>query len=138
LILQLHLLINIEWLEAALVAARKTKNQNAEGAHLGNLGNAYSNPGETCKAIEYYKQALKISREIGDRRGEGIQLFNMSLSLDNWGQQSKAVYLAKIALEIFEYIESSHAETVRKALAKWNSRAIPRNLFIQIPLALSQ
>jgi len=71
---RLHPLRNIEWLEEALVAARKINNQNAEGAHMGNLGQAYSHLGETRKAIEYYEQSLKILREIRDRRGEGNHL----------------------------------------------------------------
>ena len=39
--------------------------------HLGNLGLAYADLGETRRAIEFYEQALAIAREIGDRRGEG-------------------------------------------------------------------
>ncbi len=85
--LRLHPIINIEWQEAALVAVRKTKNQKAECAHMGNLGIAYSDLGEPLKAIEYYEQALKIANEIGDRRDEGSHLFNMSLSLDKLGQR---------------------------------------------------
>ena len=41
---------------------------------LGNMGLAYSDLGETKKAIEYYEQALKIAREIGDRREKEIIL----------------------------------------------------------------
>jgi len=119
--LRLHPLRNIEWLDAALVAVRKINNQNAEGAHLGNLGSAYSNLGETKKAIEHYEQALNISREIGDRKGEGNHLFNMSLSLDKLDQRAKAIDLAESALEIFEQIESPSAEIVRKVLAEWKS-----------------
>ncbi len=71
LILRLHPLINIKRLEAVLVAARKTKNQNTEDAHLGNLGNTYFRLGETRTAIEYYEQALKISHEISWRASQG-------------------------------------------------------------------
>ena len=58
----------IRWLKAALVAAQGLKWRDAEGAHLGNLGNAYNNLGEYRRAIEYYEQHLTIAREIGDRR----------------------------------------------------------------------
>ncbi len=111
----------IPWLNAGLQASRQSRDHVAEGAHLGNLGLAYSYLGEPKKAIEYYDQALKISREIGDRRGEGIRLFNISLYLESSGQRMKAVDLAKSALAIFEQMESPYAETVRNALAQWKS-----------------
>jgi tetratricopeptide (TPR) repeat protein len=111
--------MNVEWLEVALAASRKTENQNAEGAHLGNLGNAYAALGQPVKAIEYYEQALKISRVIGDRRGEGDHLFNMSLSLNNLDQRAKAIDLAKSALKIYEQIESPYAERVQKKIDAW-------------------
>jgi tetratricopeptide (TPR) repeat protein len=117
--LRLHSLMNVEWLEVALAASRKTENQNAEGAHLGNLGNAYAALGQPVKAIEYYEQALKISRVIGDRRGEGDHLFNMSLSLNNLDQRAKAIDLAKSALKIYEQIESPYAERVQKKIDAW-------------------
>src|SRR5262249_38210857 len=41
------------WLETALSAARKLGRKQAEGSHLGNLGNAYADLGETRRAIEF-------------------------------------------------------------------------------------
>ena len=98
--LRLHPLGNIEWLEAALVAVRKTKNRNAEGNHLGNLGSAYSHLGQPVKAIEYYEQALKISREIGDRRNEGNHLGNLGSAYVDLGQPVKAIEYHEQALKI--------------------------------------
>ena len=57
--LRLHPLRNIEWLEAALVASRKTENQNAEEAHLGNLSNIYIHLGEPRKAIECTREGTE-------------------------------------------------------------------------------
>jgi len=111
----------IEYYEQALKISREIGDRRGEGADLGNLGLAYSDLGEPKKAIEYYEQALKISREIGDRRGEGIHLFNISLYLEGLGQRDRAISLAQSALAIFEQMESPHAETVRQALAKWQS-----------------
>ena len=98
--LRLHPLMNIEWLEAALVASRKIENQNAEGAHLGNLGNAYSDLGQPVKAIEYYEQALKIAREIGDRRSEGNGLGSLGLAYSHLGELRKAIEYYEQALKI--------------------------------------
>ncbi|MCP4283077.1 MAG: tetratricopeptide repeat protein, partial [Gammaproteobacteria bacterium] len=64
-------------IETGLTAAQKLSNRQGEGAHLGNLGNAYSDLGQVEKAIEYYQQALTISREIGHRQGEGNHLGNL-------------------------------------------------------------
>jgi tetratricopeptide (TPR) repeat protein len=75
--LRLHPREYTRWLEAALTAARKMGNREAEGAHLGNLGLAYAALGETRRAIELYEQRLVIAREIGDRRGEGADLGNL-------------------------------------------------------------
>ena len=98
--LRLHPLMNIEWSKAALVASRKTKNLNAEGNDLGNLGLAYYYLGEPLKAIEYHEQALEISREIGDRRGEGKRLGNLGLAYADLGELLKAIEYHEQALKI--------------------------------------
>jgi tetratricopeptide (TPR) repeat protein len=48
----------IDWLEAAVVAARRLNDRRGEGNRLGNLGNAYADLGEVRRAIEYHQQAL--------------------------------------------------------------------------------
>ena len=48
----------INWIEAALSAARRLENRNIEAAHLGNLGLAYADLGETRRAIDFYEQQL--------------------------------------------------------------------------------
>lgn len=85
----------IPWLKKALEAAGKLDDKKAEGNHMGNLGNAYADLGETQKAIEYYEKALRIAREIGDRRGEGHSLGNLGLAYTKLGNVEKA----------FEYLE---------------------------------
>ncbi len=109
----------IVWLETALKAARRLGRKQAEGWHIGNLGNAYADLGETRKAIEFYEQALVIDREIGDRRGESIALWNMSLSLDKLGERARAIECAEAALKIREEIEDPRAEKVREQLDEW-------------------
>jgi tetratricopeptide (TPR) repeat protein len=108
--LRLHPLRNIEWLEAALVAARKTKNQNAEGVHLGNLGLAYYALGQPVKAIEYHDHALKISREIGNRRGEGSDLGNLGLAYADLGDARKAIEYYDQAMKISREIGNRRGE----------------------------
>ena len=68
----------------------KLKIVEAEGAWLGNLGNAYAALGDVHKAIEFYEQALVIAREIGDRQGEGADLGNLgNLLLPIWVMRAK-------------------------------------------------
>src|ERR1051325_5474807 len=60
----------IEWLEAALLAARRLNDQKAEGRHLMNLAMAYSSLTQPSAAIEHYERALKVMHETGDCAGE--------------------------------------------------------------------
>jgi tetratricopeptide (TPR) repeat protein len=108
--LRLHPKERISWLETALAAARQLKDNGMEGAHLCNLGSAYSNLGQLVKAIDYYEQALKIAREIGDRRGEGADLCNLGLAYRNLGETSKAIEYHEQALKISREIGDRQGE----------------------------
>jgi len=89
--LRLHPQDLISRLETAMDAARKLNDRGMEGAHLGNLGNAYADLGGPRKAIEYHEQALAIAREIGDRRGEGNALGNLGIAYKNLGEPCQAI-----------------------------------------------
>ena len=90
----------IKWLEAGLRAARFLEDKAAEGAHLGNLGNAYYGLGEVRKAIEFHEGCLAIARELGDRRWEGGALGNLGISYANLGKIRKAIEYHEQALAI--------------------------------------
>jgi tetratricopeptide (TPR) repeat protein len=81
----------IPQLEAALAAARRRNDRNAEGARLGNMGNAYSALGDARQAITYHEQHLAIAREMGDRRGEGQALGNLGRAYDDVGDARQAI-----------------------------------------------
>jgi tetratricopeptide (TPR) repeat protein len=108
--LRLHPSQKISWLEVGLEAARRSKDEAAEGVHLGNLGQAYAALGETRKAIEYYDQALMISRKIGDRRGEGARLGNLGLAYADLGETRKAIGYHDQALKISQETEDRRGE----------------------------
>ncbi|HEX6183769.1 MAG TPA: tetratricopeptide repeat protein, partial [Pyrinomonadaceae bacterium] len=102
--LRQHMREFVSWTETALGAARQLKDRISEGRHSGNLGLAYSNLGETRRAIECYQQQLTIAREMGDRHNEGSALGNLGIAYSNLGEPRRAVefhaqYLA-IAREI--------------------------------------
>ncbi|MGC9397498.1 MAG: tetratricopeptide repeat protein [Anaerolineae bacterium] len=98
--LRLHPREKIRWLEAALRAARALGRRDAEGVHLGNLGNAYAALGDARRAIEYHEQALVIDREIGDRRWEEAGLSNLAQAYLALNNVSKARELYEQALHI--------------------------------------
>ena len=89
--LRFHPRQRIRWLEGQREAARITKNREAEGGALGNMGLAYADVGELRKAIEFYEQRLVIAREIGDRRGEGSTLGNLGIAYWDLGDPRKAI-----------------------------------------------
>src|SRR5205823_4336293 len=78
-------------LEAWLAAARRVGHRGAEGAALGNLGNAYADVGDAGKAISFYEQVLAIARELGDRRGEGNALGNLGNAYAALGDARTAI-----------------------------------------------
>ncbi len=108
--LRLHVREWIGWLEAAVEAAGRVANRRLEGVHLGNLGNAYLQLGQTRKAIEYYKRALRMSREIGDRRGEASRLANLGSAYADLGNTLRAIGYYEQALEISREIRDRRGE----------------------------
>ena len=110
--LRLHPREKIAWLERGVLAARRSKDRTMEGVHLGSLGIAHKNLGETRKAIEYYDQALKKAREIGDRRNEGVHLGNLGLAYAAIGETRKAIEYYDQALKIAREIGDRRNEGV--------------------------
>jgi len=97
-------------LEAALEAARRLGDREAEGIHLGNLGLAYADLGDPRRAIGFYEQTLQIHREIGDRRGEGNALGNLGTAYHTLGDPRRAIGFYEQALEIAREIGDRRGE----------------------------
>ena len=85
-------------------------NKQAEGVHLGNLGLAYADLGETRKAIEFYEQRLAIAREIGDRRGEAFGSWNLGIEYEKAGEVEKAIVAMQICVNFEKEIGHPDAE----------------------------
>ncbi len=100
----------IRWREHAIAAARRRKNRSSEGAHLGRLGNAYAELGETRRAIEFYEQQLAIARDIGDRREEGQALGNLGNAYAELGETRRAIELYEQHLTIAREIGDRRGE----------------------------
>jgi tetratricopeptide (TPR) repeat protein len=108
--LRFHPRERIRWLESQSAAARVTKDRQAEGNALGNLGNAYATLGDARKAIEFHEQALVVDREIGDRRGEGKALGNLGSAYAVLGDARKAIEFYEQALVIDREIGDRRGE----------------------------
>jgi tetratricopeptide (TPR) repeat protein len=108
--LRFHPRRRVAWMEAHLAAARIAENRRAEGAALGNLGNALVGLGDARKAIGYHEQALVISREIGDRRAEGQDLGNLGTAYAILGDARKAIEFQEQSLVISREISDRRAE----------------------------
>jgi tetratricopeptide (TPR) repeat protein len=102
----------ILWLEAALGAARRLKNRKSEGVHLGNLGLAYADVGDTRRAIDFYEQRLAIAREIGDRQGEGRVLGNLGVAYAALGETGRAIEFYEQRLAIARELGNRRGEGV--------------------------
>lgn len=100
----------IEWSQPALIAARQLGQPRDEAGHLGSLGTAYWNLGETRRAIEYYEQALVIIRKIGNRRGEGAGLNNLGLAYADLGETRRAIEFYEQALALAREIGDRRGE----------------------------
>lgn len=102
----------IEWLEAALIAARRLGDRSAEALHSGNLGNAYMNLGEIRRAIESYEEWLEIAREIEDRFGEGQALGNLGSAYLDLDHPHRAIELFEQWLQTTQEVGDFQGEGV--------------------------
>ncbi|HPO12581.1 MAG TPA: tetratricopeptide repeat protein [Candidatus Hydrogenedentes bacterium] len=106
----LHPKDRIVWRETAVKAARKLNDRAAEGRHLGSLGVAYADLGDSHKAIEYFEQRLNIAREISDRHGEGTVLGNLGGAYLSLGDSQKAIEYHKQAFIIMHEVGDRQGE----------------------------
>jgi tetratricopeptide (TPR) repeat protein len=100
----------IPWMDTGLDAARRSKDNVTEGVLLSVLGLAYSQLGETRKAVDYFNGALKKSREIGDRLGEGAYLGNLGTTYSHLSEKHKAIEYYNQALTIIREIGDRQSE----------------------------
>jgi tetratricopeptide (TPR) repeat protein len=112
LILDLRLLPReqIRWLETAIVAAKQLNDRRIECSHLGNLGLAYLDQGDSLQAIEFLVRSLAISREISDQCGECAALLNLGIAYKNVGDFHFAIKFYEQASPIARDIRDLRSE----------------------------
>jgi tetratricopeptide (TPR) repeat protein len=94
----------IEWLEDAIVCARRLKDRKTEGLQLSNLGTIYSHMGNTSAALQYYEQAIAVHREVGNRRGVAADLNKIGNSYIRLGEPRRGIEYLTQAMEIHRSI----------------------------------
>jgi tetratricopeptide (TPR) repeat protein len=108
--LRLHHREWIVWLTAAAAAARRMGVLGLAASHLGNLGSAHADLGETRRAIEFYQQVLAIARDIGDRRIEGNSLGGLGNAHADLGETRRAIDFLQQSLAIAREIGDRRGE----------------------------
>ena len=111
LVLRLSPRQRVRWPEAGLAAARRRQDRTAEAWHLGNLGVAYADLGDSRRAIELHKQCLAIAREIGDLHIEGDALINLALAYADLGENARAIKLYEQRLAMARRTGDHRGET---------------------------
>jgi tetratricopeptide (TPR) repeat protein len=100
----------VRWLEAALAAARILNARDSEGAHLANLGIAYTSAGEPRRAIKLLEQSLAVHRELGDRKGEAQVLGSLGSAYATIGDNKRAVEFYERDLALMRELGERRAE----------------------------
>jgi len=108
--LRLHPREWIDWLDAALGAARRLGDRGAEGNALGNLGIAYDTLGDYRRAVEFHEQNRAIAHEIGDRYSEGNALGNLGIAYKSLGDYRRAIEFHEQARAISREIGDRQGE----------------------------
>jgi tetratricopeptide (TPR) repeat protein len=102
-----------EYYEQALAVARAIGDRQAEGSHLGNLGNAWLLLDNASRAKCLLSEALTIARVIGDRPNEGYHLANLGRAHRALGDVHGAQRYWQEALAIYDANSDPRAATLK-------------------------
>lgn len=81
----------IEWLTAALHAARQMNDTRMEGRHLGAVGIAYWRLGDARRAADFFKQALTVTKRSKDLEGRARAFRGLGLACQALGWRKLAL-----------------------------------------------
>lgn len=110
----LHLRINpmerIHWLESGLSAAKKLGDIKMEGTHLGSLGIAYLDIGNSKSAMGFGKQQLRCARQTSTQLDEALALGNIASAYYRSNDFHKAINYYQKAFSIFRSLDDYSGE----------------------------
>ncbi|HKP13999.1 MAG TPA: tetratricopeptide repeat protein, partial [Blastocatellia bacterium] len=78
--LRLHPRERIRWVQAAIAAAKRRNDLEAQARHLNHLGLAYHKLGRSRRSLKIHRRQLSIARKAADRRCEATALCNLGLA----------------------------------------------------------
>ncbi|BAZ39732.1 hypothetical protein NIES4101_56860 [Calothrix sp. NIES-4101] len=94
--------------ETAWQLWQKVGDKSSQSVALSGIGQAYSDLGETSKALEAYNQALKLRRAIRDRNGQVTTLGNIASLERSQGNLDKSQKRIKAAIAIIEDLRKNY------------------------------
>jgi CHAT domain-containing protein/uncharacterized protein (UPF0332 family) len=94
--------------ETALKLWKKSGNKSSQSGALSALGQAYTELGETQKALEFYNQALNLRRGISDKKAQVTTLGNIALLERSQGKFDKSLKRIKSAIAIIEDLRTTY------------------------------
>ncbi|NJR16330.1 MAG: CHAT domain-containing protein [Calothrix sp. CSU_2_0] len=94
--------------EIALRLWKKSGDKLSQSAALSALGQAYTDLGETQKALEFYNQALNLRRAISDKNAQVSTLGNIALLERSQSKLDKSLKRIKSAIAIIEDLRTTY------------------------------
>jgi len=108
--LRLHPEERVAWLQAAMAAARRVSNRQAELVHSGNLANAYRARGQPRLAIRIYQQQRSDAQADGDLLSEATAVGNLGSAFAETGEMTRSVSLFRQQLQLARQIPDRRQE----------------------------
>ena len=105
----------LEWLAAALDAARRLGDRVAELQHYRKMGRAHAEQGDHARAGEHHARALAIATEAGVDVMRAEELDYLAASLDGRGEHALARQLHEQAVELFRELGNRDGEAASLA-----------------------
>jgi len=100
----------IQWLEAALAAARLLHDKKSESAHLSLMGIAHLALGEISQSISLFKDSLELARNLGHKQLTSVALGNLASGYQRQGRLRESIDVLNEALRIAREIGDQRTE----------------------------
>jgi tetratricopeptide (TPR) repeat protein len=100
----------IRWSESALAAAVRRNDPEAQGYHLGILGNVHLSLGAPESAISLYERWVEIAHQSGDRQAEGQATGNLGSAYLVSGEPRRAIPYFEKSLEMARAVGDRRSE----------------------------
>ena len=97
---------------AAIAAAHRAGDREAEGKVTCNLGNAYRPMRRYAEAAEAYERALELFREVGWLQGTAKALGNLASTYSETGDFRRGIEVGLAALAVFRELDDRYGQAL--------------------------